>query len=383
MKSEQNIQWNKLAVESENNCPLYESFAGMIRKLILSGKLKPGTPIPPSRKLVSMIHLSCNTIERGFHLLVQEGYLIRRPRVGTFVAQAQTVHHQRRTDHLPPLVMLICGYPRFARPNKFQLLLLETLHKVFDPLNWRIRLAYPEQDEHPEMLCRRIVKEDKPDAVMLAGFTYTRTVTSLFQQNGIRLVTIGEPDDFDNVCFAATDHRKGMRDCVRHLLKAGHRRILLIDNTGHKYSYYARFKGYCDAFSEQDLQPDARMFLTVHHTNDHQEEFSAEIRELTRWKCSFTAAITYGEYWKYLNDYCRSRKIRIPEDLSLIYYGNKDDSSTTLPENCTSVSWDVEELGCEAAKLLMAEQFRISKNFFPARLVPGKSVRRLSANDRK
>lgn len=62
---------------------------------------------------------------------------------------------------------------------------------------------------------------------------------------------------------------------------------------------------------------------------------------------------------------------------------NKDESSTILPENCTSVSWDVEELGSEAAKLLMAEQFNISKKFFPAHLVPGKTVRRLSADDRK
>ena len=371
------IRWEKLTVESEANRPLYESFAEMVRKMIISGALHPGTRIPSSRKLVSAIHLSCNTIENGFRKLVRDGYLVRHPRRGTFVAESHQAHLPR-VDNLPPLVTLICGASRYSRPNGFQLVILEALHKVFDPLNWRIRLEYGTQKEPIEMLCHRVIREDHPDAVMLAGFTYKREITSLFLKAGIRLVTVGKPEDFENVSYVETDHRKGMRDAVCSLLEAGHRDILLIDNIGHQSSFFARVNGYCDAFSEYHLKPDLRLLVTLTLSSDHPEEFSEKIRELSRWKCRFTAAIACGEYFRYLHDYCRCRKIRMPEDLSFIHYGNPP-IDMMLPESSTSVRWDIPKLGYEAAKMLLKKENRTEKKVFPTHFYAGSTIRRISS----
>jgi GntR family transcriptional regulator/MocR family aminotransferase len=57
-----------------------------IRNLILSGKLKPGTPLPASRGLAEQLGVSRNTVLLAYERLTAEGYLQAREAVGTFVS---------------------------------------------------------------------------------------------------------------------------------------------------------------------------------------------------------------------------------------------------------------------------------------------------------
>ena len=61
---------------------LYEQ----VRKLILGGRLKPGTPLPASRALAGQLGVSRNTVMLAYERLSAEGYLQTREAIGTFVS---------------------------------------------------------------------------------------------------------------------------------------------------------------------------------------------------------------------------------------------------------------------------------------------------------
>ena len=56
-----------------------------IRELIISGKLKPGTKLPPTKALAGTCGTTITTLHRALSALTQEGLLIRERRMGTFV----------------------------------------------------------------------------------------------------------------------------------------------------------------------------------------------------------------------------------------------------------------------------------------------------------
>ena len=62
-----------------------------IRRLILDGELRPGSPLPPTRQLTSELGLSRSTLVRVYEQLLVEGYLQSRGGSGTMVSEALPV----------------------------------------------------------------------------------------------------------------------------------------------------------------------------------------------------------------------------------------------------------------------------------------------------
>ncbi|MDR3470022.1 MAG: PLP-dependent aminotransferase family protein [Xanthobacteraceae bacterium] len=66
---------------------LQEQIFTRIREQIVAGVLRPGSPLPSSRLLAEQLRVSRNSVIFGYERLVNEGYLVSRPTVGTFVAE--------------------------------------------------------------------------------------------------------------------------------------------------------------------------------------------------------------------------------------------------------------------------------------------------------
>ncbi|WOO35074.1 GntR family transcriptional regulator [Anaerocolumna sp. AGMB13020] len=65
---------------------LKELFITQLEHMILSGKLKIGEKLPPERQLAEAMQVSRAVVNGGITELEKKGFLIIRPRVGTFVA---------------------------------------------------------------------------------------------------------------------------------------------------------------------------------------------------------------------------------------------------------------------------------------------------------
>ena len=69
------------------NAPsLRELFVNELQNMILSGKLEIGSKLPPERELAESMKVSRAVINSGIAELEKKGFLVVRPRIGTFVA---------------------------------------------------------------------------------------------------------------------------------------------------------------------------------------------------------------------------------------------------------------------------------------------------------
>ncbi|MCC7252148.1 PLP-dependent aminotransferase family protein [Hyphomicrobium sp.] len=80
---ELNLNFDKSAPET-----LQEQAFEQIRNHILSGRLRPGMILPPTRQLAEQLNISRNTISLVYERLAAEGYVESRGRAGTFVSRA-------------------------------------------------------------------------------------------------------------------------------------------------------------------------------------------------------------------------------------------------------------------------------------------------------
>jgi putative molybdopterin biosynthesis protein len=125
---------------------LYQKIAEATRREILEGRLKPGERLPSVRQLCEQWKCTPGTIQRAYHLLVEEGLLVSRSGQGTQVAGAAS-HPQTETQG---------ALRRAGLVNRAEAFLLEALTAGFVPAEiqqavelamdrWRAQEAGPGQ----------------------------------------------------------------------------------------------------------------------------------------------------------------------------------------------------------------------------------------------
>jgi DNA-binding transcriptional regulator YhcF (GntR family) len=75
-----------LTIDRSLENPVYEQVADQVRRLVASGDLAPGTPLPSVRQLAGDLGVNLNTIARAYRLLEGERFLVIRDRAGVLVA---------------------------------------------------------------------------------------------------------------------------------------------------------------------------------------------------------------------------------------------------------------------------------------------------------
>ena len=75
-----------ISVDRDSPISLQEQIFSRIREQIAAGILRPGTPVPSSRQLATQLKVSRNSVIFGYERLINEGYLVAKPMIGTFIA---------------------------------------------------------------------------------------------------------------------------------------------------------------------------------------------------------------------------------------------------------------------------------------------------------
>ena len=76
-----------------------ELIVDRIRSLVVDGRLKPGDQLPSEVDLASILKVSRNTLREALNLLQQEGAIIRKQGVGTFVTTGPLLQNRLDINH--------------------------------------------------------------------------------------------------------------------------------------------------------------------------------------------------------------------------------------------------------------------------------------------
>ncbi|WP_462413520.1 MocR-like pyridoxine biosynthesis transcription factor PdxR [Neobacillus sp. Marseille-QA0830] len=79
--------------------PLYMQLADYLKDEIFTGRIKPQEKLPSKRHLADYLGLSINTIQAAYDQLSAEGFVVSRPRQGSFVAVLEEDFLKRKIPH--------------------------------------------------------------------------------------------------------------------------------------------------------------------------------------------------------------------------------------------------------------------------------------------
>ena len=78
--------------------PIYVQIISEYKRLILSGALARGDRLPSVRELAGQLAINPNTLQRAYHELEADGFIVSMPGKGSFVADAADLGRQKRLE---------------------------------------------------------------------------------------------------------------------------------------------------------------------------------------------------------------------------------------------------------------------------------------------
>jgi GntR family transcriptional regulator len=85
------------SIELKPGLPITEQVIFAVKKAVVAGRLKPGTPFPSVRALSQELRINPNTAHKITATLVAEGVLLTTPAVGSVVAAPGAADQRART----------------------------------------------------------------------------------------------------------------------------------------------------------------------------------------------------------------------------------------------------------------------------------------------
>lgn len=174
---------------------------GALRDAVQSGRLHPGTRMPPTRSLARDLGVARNTVAEAYAQLVAEGWLIARSGSGTWVAERAAARPPRgrvRREARPPRYDLspgspdVSSFPRAAWQAATRRALAAAPHDVF---SYADPCGLPElRRELAAHLSRtRGVRTAAEQVVVCAGFVQgLALVCRVLQSRGVRTIAVEE-----------------------------------------------------------------------------------------------------------------------------------------------------------------------------------------------
>lgn len=83
-----------ISINYRDTRPIYEQVRDNFRALIISGALPSGQKMPSVRELAASLAINPNTIQRAYHELESEGYIVSVPGKGSFVSPSEAAVKQ-------------------------------------------------------------------------------------------------------------------------------------------------------------------------------------------------------------------------------------------------------------------------------------------------
>ena len=119
------MEFSKLSAPS-----LKELFINQLETMILSGKIPIGEKLPPERELSESMQVSRAVVNAGITELARKGFLIIKPRVGTFVAD------YRRNGTLETLISIMNYNGGILRDAEIRSILELRIPKPYELRTW-------------------------------------------------------------------------------------------------------------------------------------------------------------------------------------------------------------------------------------------------------
>lgn len=334
----------------DNNSPLPKHFQlrEVIRRDALKRGLRNGDPIPSERELVKLYQVSRVTVRRAIKDLVEEGFLRREGRRGTFIndlTRASTWVIGNQNNLIGVLISRI--------QTSFSDKLLGGVDDYCHEHGYSVVFgATDENVEQAELRISRMVAGGVLGFIIvpIACDNYEEVNTRILQslsERGLPYVLLDRYVPGIRADTVVSDNFDGAYRATKHLIDLGHKRIGFV---GYMRCTSAedRVAGYKKCLMDHGILPDDSIII-----RPRPQEIKSAAAELLKKAPDITAIFAVNDsramlVWESLTE----QGYRVPEDIALVGYDNLH-SSTGPGAILTTTEQPLRDEGLLAAKMLI------------------------------
>ncbi len=299
--------------------PVYDKLIKDIIRKINQGELKPGQFITPENALKKEYRISRSTVRKALLELVKRGLLEKQPGKGTIVKSILGGPSQSPEKKNMVLVLTSSFFGGHLYTNRIvaELLTTATTH------NWSLVCEITDS--------KRKSKSAGLLSTQLAGICAIPTGIEKADDfvpglpSNIPCFILGrkyirrthEVED-NKIFYIAIDHFQGALNAVNHLIILGHKRIAIVNSPFNTEPFVERLQGYITAHQQKGLEVENNLIL---NTSEEYKNVYQMIKEMLEQPNPPTALfIAMGGLLDPALRVIEEKKIRIPEELSVIVY---------------------------------------------------------------
>ena len=265
---------------------------------------------------------------------------------------------------------IINGISEFVEQNDYKILLndlrmLDSLFNQYDQI--------AQQQEKIRKAFSLLSFGARVDALIYVGM-FDRDISGVIADMGKPTIIAYSTANDGHTCSVTYENETISAEAIRYLLESGHRRIAVITGLAHTSPAQLRMRGILSAFKETGFMLDSAL---VKNGDWERESGYACMKDLLEQEQGNlpTAVFAMNDLMAIgAMDAIREAGLRVPEDISIMGFDNREVSSFVWPK-LTTVEIDLKGIGFAAAEMAV-EQLREDEKTTQGRsiVLPGKII---------
>jgi DNA-binding LacI/PurR family transcriptional regulator len=356
---------------------LYQTTYEDLRARIRAGEFPPGTRLPAEADLLAHYEVSNVTLRRALDMLRQDGYVERRPRVGTTVVSTEP------TPVAPVLAQSEIGVVLTNFDDTFGTRVLEgMLDAAGTTTNVILKRTHGSLDTEDAAI-RALASRVQGLVLLPSSSEYIPPAVLELLPQGFPVVILDRRYDGIPVSDVSTDNIAAGALATDHLFALGHRAVALVTSDSRVTSNDDRRRGWVGAHARHDMTlDDALAFHDVESTLPGTSVLPAQdVDRLVAFVEAHPEATGFvaGEYniALLLRDAFARLGKRIPDDVSIVCFDHPDATFDHDLFRFTHIAQDQPGLGRRAVEQLVAQvggESGVRKVVVSSQLVAGAST---------
>ncbi len=324
-----------------------------IKSKILDGTYQPHQKISSESELMKEFGVSRHTVRLAIGELVAKGWLYREQGAGTFCADRTALESELSGSNPNSIAIVTTYISDYIFPS-----IIRGAEKYLSKKGYNVSLFSTNNNHETEknvletILSQRfdgIIVEPTKSSIANPNINYYLNLES----KKIPYIMINAYYDELEPISLTIDDEKGGYIQAEHLIKLGHKNIIGFFKTDDQQGA-KRMKGYLQAHRDHNISIIPNNIIT-YNTDEKEEKPLQKFEEILDAKNNHspTAVICYNdELALKLLDIVRERKLKVPNDISIVGY---DDSflANVSEVKLTTIKHPKSELGEKAGKMIL------------------------------
>ncbi len=327
-------------VGRRGNVPKYLQAQEILIEAIRSGQLTPGSKLPSTKEISSLVNVSLITAHRALEELGRLGWLRREVGRGTFVCDDIDIPKSESTEL--SIGLILEHHDQVNIDDYYHSTLINALRKEARGDASRVEFFF-----HDRFDLRIGRRRGYLGAICIhPSLERQSSVERLAEQH--LLVVLGGSFINSRVACIDCDNDAGSREAMRHLLGLGHRKIMVLSGPENLSNSRDRAEAAIAELTAHNLRPPPRDLLVSRDTILLDEVTKARLERRLADNDRPTAILAGGFYLALAAmNAARTAGLRIPEDISVVGFDDPA-SASFLDPPLTTVRQPLEAMAARA-----------------------------------